>query len=96
MAWLFGSGRKTPTGQFDVKAARDRQISNLQERVPGLRLESTDNSLYEVQISIPGGARVTLRVFLPTKFPAERPGELVTCDEEMARFHVVLKIFSSQ
>lgn len=76
MSWLFGGGgRKPPAGQSDARAARDRQISNLNERVPGLRLESTDNSLYEVQITGPDGARVMLRVFLPTKFPAERPGE---------------------
>lgn len=78
MAWLFGSGRKTPPGQSDVRAARDRQISNLHEKVPGLQLKSKDNSLYEVQIAGPDGARVMLRVFLPTKFPAERPGDDAT------------------
>lgn len=78
MAWLFGSGRKTPPGQSDVRAARDRQISNLHEKVPGLQLKSKDNSLYEVQITGPDGARVMLRVFLPTKFPAERPGDHIT------------------
>ncbi|CBJ49049.1 conserved unknown protein [Ectocarpus siliculosus] len=74
MSWLFGSGnRKTPTGQSDIRAARDRQISNLKERVPGLLLKSTDNSLNEVQITAPDGAKVVLRVFLPTKFPSDRP-----------------------
>lgn len=34
-----------------------------------------DHSLYEVQIRTPpDGNMVMLRVFLPTKFPAERPG----------------------
>lgn len=76
MAWLFGSAKsKNAPGQSDTRAARDRQISNLHERVPGLQLKSKDNSLYEVQIAGPDGARVMLRVFLPTKFPAERPGE---------------------
>lgn len=74
MAWLFGSGRRTPPGQSDFRA-RDRQIGNLHEMVPGLQLKSKDNSLYEVQITGPDGARVMLRVFLPTKFPAERPGD---------------------
>jgi len=76
MSWLFGgSGRKPPSGQSDARAARDRQINSLKERVPGLRMESKDSSLYEVQITGPDGAGVKLRVFLPTKFPAERPGE---------------------
>lgn len=75
MAWLFG-GKRPPTGQPEVRAGRDRQISNLQERVPGLQLKSNDNSLYEVRIRAPpDGSMVVLRVFLPTKFPAERPGE---------------------
>ncbi|CAM9947227.1 unnamed protein product [Ectocarpus sp. 4 AP-2014] len=74
MSWLFGSGnRRTPTGQSDIRAARDRQISNLKARVPGLLLKSTDNSLNEVQITAPDGAKVVLRVFLPTKFPSDRP-----------------------
>lgn len=71
---MFGSQKRTPTGQSDVRAARDRQINNLHERVPGLRVESKDDSLFEVQISGPDGTKVMLRVFLPTKFPAERPG----------------------
>lgn len=79
MSWLFGGGgKKSPTGQWDARAARDRQISNLQERVPALTAESKDNSLFEVQITGPDGARVMMRVFLPTKFPAERPGEKLT------------------
>lgn len=76
MSWLF-PGKKTPPAHSDVRAVRDRQISNLHEKVPGLRVESTDGSLFEVQISAPGGAKVMLRVFLPTKFPAERPGVYV-------------------
>ncbi len=77
MSWLFGGpGRKSPQGQSDARAARDRQISNLKERVPALTAESKDNSLYEVQIPGPDGSRVMMRVFLPTKFPVERPGEI--------------------
>ena len=76
MAWLFGSGRRAPAGHSESKAARDRQIANLHERVPGLQIKSNDNSLYEIRIAAPpDGAMVMLRVFLPTKFPADRPGE---------------------
>lgn len=76
MAWLFGSGKKAPPGQSESKAARDRQIANLHERVPGLQIKSNDNSLYEIRIAAPpDGAMVMLRVFLPTKFPTDRPGE---------------------
>lgn len=88
MSWLFGSGnRKTPTGQSDIRAARDRQISNLKDRVPGLLLKSTDNSLNEVQITAPDGAKVILRVFLPTKFPSDRPGEHTFHAFVSVRFH---------
>lgn len=77
MSWLFGSGKRAPSGELEIKAARERQISSLQDRVPGLQQKSTDSSLYEVQIRAPpDGATVKLRVFLPTKFPAERPGTL--------------------
>lgn len=77
MAWLFGSGKRAPSGQPESKAARERQISNLKERVPGLQQKSADSSLYEVQIHAPpDGALVMLRVFLPTKFPSEKPGTI--------------------
>lgn len=78
MAWLFGSGKRAPSGQPETKVAREKQIANLKERVPGLEQKSTDSSLFEVRINAPpNGALVMLRVFLPTKFPSERPGELL-------------------
>ena len=78
MAWLFGSGKRAPPGQPENKIAREKQIANLKERVPGLEQKSTDSSLFEVRINAPpNGAMVMLRVFLPTKFPSERPGELL-------------------
>lgn len=78
MAWLFGSGKRAPSGQPESKVAREKQIANLKERVPGLEQKSADSSLFEVRINAPpNGALVMLRVFLPTKFPSERPGELL-------------------
>ncbi|CAM9129484.1 unnamed protein product [Choristocarpus tenellus] len=78
MSWLFGtSGKRQPQGQSDVRAARERQVHNLKEKVQGLQEKSTDTSLFEVQISAPPDGRpVMLRVFLPTKFPSERPAVL--------------------
>ncbi|CAM9217217.1 unnamed protein product [Discosporangium mesarthrocarpum] len=75
MSWIFGNaGKRQPPGQNDLKASRERQVCNLQERVPDVQVKSTDSSLYEVQINAPPDGRpVMLRIFLPTKFPAERP-----------------------
>lgn len=76
MSWLFGSTRRGTSPESDLREARDLQIRNLRDRVPNLEVKANDHSLYHVHIQAPpDGRNVTLRIFLPTKFPAERPGE---------------------
>lgn len=77
MSWIFGNAKRgAPNAEIDGRAAaREQQIRNLHERIPHLQQKSSDNCLYEVEIRAPPDRRkVTLRVFLPTKFPDERPG----------------------
>jgi hypothetical protein len=88
MSWLWGVSRaKSPQNgdqnqqqqQTDLRGQRAAQLAALEKNTPGIALKSTDASLYEITMAAPpDGRAVVLRIFLPTRFPEERPGTMNT------------------
>jgi hypothetical protein len=86
MSWLWGGGRaKSPQNgdqsqqqqQTDLRGQRAAQLAALEKNTPGIAMKSADASLYELTMAAPpDGRAVVLRIFLPTRFPEERPGKL--------------------
>ncbi|CAM9850637.1 unnamed protein product [Chrysoparadoxa australica] len=63
-------GRK---GDKDGKALRDAQIAGLLQ-VPGIQQKAGDGSMMELGVAAPPeGRQVVMRIFLPARFPEERP-----------------------
>jgi hypothetical protein len=87
MSWLWGGGRaKSPQNgdqnqqqqQTDLRGQRAAQLAALEKNTPGIAMKSADASLYELSMAAPpDGRAVVLRIFLPTRFPEERPGKLI-------------------
>ena len=81
MSWLWGEKRsKSPEARQaaaaeDLRRNRAGQLAALEKNTPGIAMKSADASLYELTIAAPpDGRNVVLRIFLPTRFPEERPG----------------------